>query len=234
MHEGFLAQGFFFERLAIAMALGLMIGFERQWRQKTAGLHTSTLVATGAALFTMVPALVGSDDIMRVAAQIVTGVGFLAGGVILRDGFNVRGLITAATLWATAAVGVLVGEGLLFEAAVGAVSITLLNLFCVPLAEQIARIPRASSQQETIYTLRASCIQAMGSVVRDRIARQMETTSITLVSMSTSTPHDGTIEITAEMTKPGRDNGAAAQLQTAILDLGDVTQATLEMTERAI
>jgi putative Mg2+ transporter-C (MgtC) family protein len=233
MHVHFLAQRFFFERLAIAMALGLIIGFERQWRQKTAGLHTSTLVATGAALFTMVPALVGNDDTMRVAAQIVTGVGFLAGGVILRDGFNVRGLITAATLWATAAVGVLVGQGLLFEASVGAVSITLLNLFCVPLAGLIARIPRASTQHETVYTLRSSCIQAMGSVVRDRIIRQMETTSITLVSMSTSSPREGTIEITAEMTKPGRDNDAAAQLQAAILGLGDVTQVTVEMTERS-
>ena len=60
-----LAQGLFLERLAVATALGLAIGFERQWRQRTAGLHTITLVAVGAALFTALPELLGSSDIMR-------------------------------------------------------------------------------------------------------------------------------------------------------------------------
>lgn len=123
-----LAQGLFLERLAVATALGLAIGFERQWRQRTAGLHTITLVAVGAALFTALPELLGSSDIMRVAAQVVTGVGFLAGGVILREGFNVKGLVTAATLWSTAAVGALAGTGLEFQAMVGAAVIFMVNL----------------------------------------------------------------------------------------------------------
>jgi putative Mg2+ transporter-C (MgtC) family protein len=232
MHEFYLTQGFFFERLAIATALGLMIGFERQWRQRTAGLHTSTVVALGAALFTMVPALTGSTDTMRVAAQIITGVGFLAGGVILRDGFNVRGLITAATLWATAAVGVLVGTGFELEATGGAIVIALVNLFCVPLAELISRIPRASNRHETTYTLTVACNQALSSVVRERILRQMATTSLDLVTMSSSAPHDGTIDIVAEMTKPGRDDGSADTLQAAIVRLGDVITVHYGSIER--
>jgi putative Mg2+ transporter-C (MgtC) family protein len=230
MHD--LAQGFFFQRLAIATLLGLMIGFERQWRQRTAGLHTSTLVALGAALFTMVPELLGSTDTMRVAAQIITGVGFLAGGVILRDGFNVRGLITAATLWATAAVGVLVGEGFVFEAAVGAVVIAVTNFVCVPLAGVISRIPRGVTRVETTYTMRVVCNRNVSAVVRERILRQMETTSVNLVSMSSSAPSGDSIEIVAEMTKPGRDDGAADRLQAAIVKLGDVTSTSCEMTER--
>ena len=105
-----LPDGVFFARLALATVLGLAIGFERQWRQRTAGLHTMTLVAVGAALFCALPGLGGKvSDPWRVAAQVVTGVGFLAGGVILRQGLDVRGLTTAATLWATAAGRALLG-----------------------------------------------------------------------------------------------------------------------------
>lgn len=210
-----------------------MIGFERQWRQRSAGLHTSTLVALGAALFTMLPALLGSSD-LRVAGQIVTGVGFLAGGVILRDGFNVRGLVTAATLWATAAVGVLVGAGFELEAVVGALVITLTNLFCVPLATLISRIPRATNNRETIYTLRISCAQALSAMVRERIVRQMRTTTLTLITMSNSAPKDGTVEIVAEMSKPGGDDGSAERLQAEIVKLGDVTATSCESLEHSI
>ena len=130
-----LPDGVFFTRLAIATALGLAIGFERQWRQRTAGLHTMTLVAVGAALFCALPGLGGKvSDPWRVAAQVVTGVGFLAGGVILRQGLDVRGLTTAATLWATAAVGALVGSGFELQGAVGAGVIVAVNAFVQPLA----------------------------------------------------------------------------------------------------
>jgi putative Mg2+ transporter-C (MgtC) family protein len=234
MHEVYLGQGIFFGRLAIALTLGLMIGFERQWRQRTAGLHTSTLVALGAALFTMVPSLLGSEDTMRIAAQIISGVGFLAGGVILRDGFNVRGLITAATLWATAAVGVLVGAGLLLEAVVGAMVIALVNLLCVPLAAMISRIPRASTRHETTYTLNVTCSEGLGSIVRERILRQIASTSLTLVVMSSSVPHEGAVDVVTEMTKPGRDDGSADKLQAAIFKLGDVTTVNYGLIERAI
>jgi putative Mg2+ transporter-C (MgtC) family protein len=234
MHELYLAQGVFFGRLAIALTLGLMIGFERQWRQRTAGLHTSTLVALGAALFTMVPSLLGSNDIMRVAAQIISGIGFLAGGVILRDGFNVRGLITAATLWATAAVGVLVGSGLVVEAVVGAAVIALVNLVCVPLAELITRIPRGTARHETTYTLNVTCSEGLGSIVRERILRQIASTTLTLVMMSSSVPHEGAVDVVAEMTKPGRDDGSADKLQAAIFKLGDITTVNYGLVERTV
>jgi putative Mg2+ transporter-C (MgtC) family protein len=127
----------FLTRLAIAGALGIAIGFERQWRQRATGLHTSSLVAIGAALFALLDGIIGAGDKTRIVAGVVTGVGFIAGGVILRSGVNVTGLNTAATIWATAAVGALAGFGLWLEALAGAVAIIILNLATEPLADAI-------------------------------------------------------------------------------------------------
>jgi putative Mg2+ transporter-C (MgtC) family protein len=126
-------------RLAVGSLLGVLIGFERQWRQRAAGVQTSGLVATGATLYCLVAPAAGvaAGDPMRVVAAVVQGVGFLAGGVILKEGLNISGLNTAATLWSTAAVGALAGVGLLREAAIGALVILLLNLVFLPLVDAI-------------------------------------------------------------------------------------------------
>ena len=98
--------------LAFAALLGALIGSERQMRRRMAGLRTNALVALGAAGFVTFAALF-PDDInpTRVAAQVVSGIGFLGAGIIFRDGFNVHGLNTAATLWCSAAVGMMAGAG---------------------------------------------------------------------------------------------------------------------------
>ncbi len=109
-------------RIALAAGLGAAIGLERELREREAGLRTHLLVSLGAALFTLVSAYGWSDwhfsnaegivfDPTRIAAQIVTGVGFLGAGAIIRQGLTVRGLTTAATLWAVAAIGMAVGAG---------------------------------------------------------------------------------------------------------------------------
>jgi putative Mg2+ transporter-C (MgtC) family protein len=98
-------------RLSVALALGSVIGFERQWRQKMAGLRTNALVALGSCGFVVFSAMVGEGDPTRIAAQVVTGIGFLGAGIILREGINVTGLNTAATLWCSAMVGTFAGAG---------------------------------------------------------------------------------------------------------------------------
>ena len=90
--------------LLAAMLLGALIGAERQWRQRMAGLRTNALVATGAAVFILSAMSASPDSPGRIAAQIVSGIGFLGAGVIMRDGMNVRGLNTAATLWCSAGI----------------------------------------------------------------------------------------------------------------------------------
>jgi putative Mg2+ transporter-C (MgtC) family protein len=102
------------QRLLLAALLGSLLGFERELRQKSAGLRTNTLIAIGSALFTLMSyelADAAGADPSRVAAQIVTGIGFLGAGAIMRTDGGVHGLTTAATIWVNAAVGVAAGGG---------------------------------------------------------------------------------------------------------------------------
>src|SRR5712692_12036268 len=120
-------------RVAVAAALGGAVGLERELDEKAAGLRTHVLVSVGAALFTLVGAYGfgefprGSIDPSRIAAQIVTGVGFLGAGVIFRQGFTIRGLTTAASLWLVAAVGMAAGAGF-WEGAVITTGAALVSL----------------------------------------------------------------------------------------------------------
>jgi putative Mg2+ transporter-C (MgtC) family protein len=125
-------------RLSIAAALGAAVGFERELRDREAGIRTHLLVSLGSALFTIISAygfhefLVGGGTIVRadptrIAAQIVTGIGFLGAGAIIRDGLSVRGLTTAATLWVVAAVGMACGAGYYWPA-VAATVLTIITL----------------------------------------------------------------------------------------------------------
>jgi putative Mg2+ transporter-C (MgtC) family protein len=126
-------------RLALAATLGGLIGIERELREREAGLRTHLLVALGSALFTIVGAYgfhaflasgqsVVRADPTRIAAQIVTGIGFLGAGAIIRQGLSVRGLTTAATLWVVAAVGLAAGAGY-YSAAVFTTALVLIALY---------------------------------------------------------------------------------------------------------
>lgn len=124
-------------RLAVAAAFGMVIGVERELGAQAAGLRTHMLVAIGACLFTLVSAYgfqgldgASETDPSRLAAQIVTGIGFLGAGAILREGQAVRGLTTAASLWVVAAVGIAVGVGMYFASG-AAVTITVLSLWAL-------------------------------------------------------------------------------------------------------
>jgi putative Mg2+ transporter-C (MgtC) family protein len=114
-------------RMALATGLGAAVGLEREFRGYPAGVRTMALVAVGSALFTDMSHLFGGDD--RVAAQIVTGIGFLGAGVIFREGASVRGITTAATIWSVAAVGLSVGaEAYLVAIFVALIIVTLLEM----------------------------------------------------------------------------------------------------------
>ena len=116
-------------RLLLAAGLGAAIGLEREFRRKPAGLRTNILIALGASMFTMVSLALAHDSgtTDRVAAQIVTGIGFLGAGAIMRSGRNVHGMTTAATIWVNAAIGMAVGAGL-YRAATIATAVTLVVL----------------------------------------------------------------------------------------------------------
>ena len=113
---------FFFHNIC-ALLLGCLIGLERQWHRRNAGLRTNALVSLGAALFVSLSGLLfGTGDQSRIAAQVVSGIGFIGAGLLIKEGMNVSGLNTAATLWCAGAVGTLAGSGFVSEAAIGQAS----------------------------------------------------------------------------------------------------------------
>jgi putative Mg2+ transporter-C (MgtC) family protein len=153
--------------IGVALVLGMVIGLERQFRQHTAGLRTNALVCVGAALFVSVSRLVDHESSpTRIAAQVVSGIGFLGGGVILREGFNVRGMNTAATLWCSAAVGTLAGTGLLLEGVLGTAAVLLAHLALRPVVRRIEARTLAAREVETVYRVRVVCEDRHEAVIR--------------------------------------------------------------------
>lgn len=120
----------FILRILVASLSGAAVGFEREWSNKSAGLRTNTLVALGASIFVLLSSLVTelTGDPSRVLGQVVTGIGFLGAGVIFRQGFNVQGLTTAATLWCSAAIGAMAGFGHFIFATLCALLVIIINL----------------------------------------------------------------------------------------------------------
>ena len=125
-------------RLLTALVAGLLIGFERQWHHKSAGLRTNTLVSVGAAIFVLLSLIItakGNRDVTRIIAQVVTGIGFLCAGIIFKEGMNVHGLTTAVTVWCCSAVGCLAAAGYFIETFIATFFIIAVNLILKPLDE---------------------------------------------------------------------------------------------------
>jgi putative Mg2+ transporter-C (MgtC) family protein len=128
--------------LTAAFIFGGLIGLERQYRQRTAGLRTNILVAIGAAIFVDTGnRLTGHDGAVHVMAYVVSGIGFLGAGVIMREEGNVRGINTAATLWASGAVGACAGADLILEAGLATLFILAANTLLRPVVRLINRQP---------------------------------------------------------------------------------------------
>jgi putative Mg2+ transporter-C (MgtC) family protein len=179
-------------RLAVALACGAAIGIERQYRQHSAGLRTSALVATGSALFMLVAALSpnGSNP-TGIAAQVVSGVGFLCAGVIIRDGLNIRGLNTAGTLWCASGVGVLFA-----------------NLLLRPLARFLDRHAKTTGDTGEVpvhYVLRAVCLSQQENHIRSLLLQGVSGSDLTLQALqSADTPDPTRVEVRADLQTDGR------------------------------
>lgn len=144
----------FLARISICFVLGIIIGLERQYRRKIAGIRTITLVSLGAFLFVSISDFTSPNDVTRIAAQVVSGIGFIGAGVILRDGKDIRGLNTAATLWCSAAIGTLTALGLIGEAVIGVLYILLSNI----LLRFVSRsIMKRINQKAEYYVMTIEC-----------------------------------------------------------------------------
>ncbi|GAA4040222.1 MgtC/SapB family protein [Nonomuraea soli] len=197
-------------RLIVAGGLGAVIGMERQWRARMAGIRTNLLVAVGSALFVLLSAYgfsndAGTADPTRVAAQIVSGIGFLGAGVILREGFNIRGLNTAATLWCAAAVGSLAGAGMFVLATAGTLLIVGANTLMRPLGRFL---DRRRARQRTRYRFEVLCPKQDEAHVRSLIVAALTRPELRLRSLHS---HDadvrGQVEVHAMVDSLKRDEG---------------------------
>jgi putative Mg2+ transporter-C (MgtC) family protein len=211
-------------RLALAAVLGGAIGIEREIREREAGLRTHLLVSVGSALFTIVSAYgfhaflasgesVVQADPTRIAAQIVTGIGFLGAGAIIRQGFSVRGLTTAATLWVVAAVGLAAGAGY-YSAAIMTTALVLIALY--PLRIVAFRVLRRFRPEDGRLIIELPVGQSPGTVIDE-----VERSGARIDSIDVSQEGDRRrLELDLRLVRPG----GAPQLVARIAEVEHVAE----------
>lgn len=206
--------------LLCAFVLGTLIGAERQYRQRTAGLRTNVLVAVGAAAFVDLGMRIGhGDGAIRIVAYVVSGVGFLGAGVIMKEGMNVRGLNTAATLWCSAAVGALSGVDLAAEAALVTAAVLAGNTLLRPLVNAINRIPIDERDSEATYEVRAITETGRLSEVRDLLVERLEAAHYPVSEVDVEERGEDDVEVVATLVstaiEPEEIDAVIARLGTA-------------------
>ncbi len=171
-----------FGRLLSALILGACVGAERQWRQRAAGLRTNTLVCFGSAAFVDLGVTIAPGT-TQVIAYVVSGVGFLGAGAIMKDGGNVRGLNTAATLWCSAAVGAYAGAGKVFEAVFVTALLIAINSVLRPLSRFIDQRSLSVLETHTLYRLRLVCDMEHQAEMEYEMTRAIASRSLVLRKM---------------------------------------------------
>jgi putative Mg2+ transporter-C (MgtC) family protein len=200
--------------LGMAALMGASIGFERQWRQRMAGLRTNTLVAIGAASFMIFAGLFPDEGSpTRVAAQVVSGIGFLGAGIIFREGLHVTGLNTAATLWCSAAVGLLAGAGHSLHAALATAYVILVNLLFRPLVRLINRQPITQAETDFHYGVRVVCRNPEEAHIRALLLQSTSNGQLSLRRLdSTDLEESGRVEVTAQLTSHSKSDFVLEQV----------------------
>ena len=179
-----------FARLLLALVLGSLIGAERQWRQRAAGMRTNTLVCFGAAAFVDLGSTIGGANTTNIIAYVISGVGFLGAGAIMKEGGSIRGLNTAATLWCSAAVGSCAGAGEMLDAVFVTVLLVGINLALRPLSRAIDQKSIARSRRPGIYRLTIVCLRSHEQAVSALILRSLAARPLTLRELRTEETED--------------------------------------------
>jgi putative Mg2+ transporter-C (MgtC) family protein len=204
--------------LTTAFVLGTLIGAERQYRQRTAGLRTNVLVALGAAAFVdLAMHLTGADGSVRVIAYVVSGIGFLGAGVIMKQGMDVRGLNTAATLWASAAVGSCAGADMVAQAVALTVFVLAGNTLLRPLVNAINRIPLDEKALEATYYFKLAVTTEALPDLRDQLVERLENANYPVAGIEVVETGDDLLEIVAKLVAtavdPNELNAVVSDLQ---------------------
>jgi putative Mg2+ transporter-C (MgtC) family protein len=208
--------------VVVAFVLATLIGAERQYRQRSAGLRTNVLVAVGAAAFVSIGVrLSGNAGATQISSYIVSGIGFLGAGVIMKDGSKVWGLNTAATLWCSAAVGTLAGIGLLAEAVIVTLAVLAGNTLLRPLVDAINRAPVNERTSEATYEVHVTTDAEHVGEIRDQLVEALEKASYPIRDVEVTERSDDVTELTATLVstaiEPSELDAVADALQTSPL-----------------
>lgn len=207
----------FLLRLLLATGCGLLIGLERQYRSRTAGLRTHALVAAGAAVFVLFGEQAALPSApLQITAYVVSGVGFLGGGVILRQGFTVQGLNTAATLWCSAAVGCQAAAGHLIPALATTAVVLGVHLLLRPVGRLVDRAPAAKDEALGAYTILVIVRRKHERHLRAQLLQALTEPDVTVQGLSSRADPDRTDS------DPNAANGAAG-------NPGNPSDATVEL-----
>jgi len=171
----------FFIRILACFILSTIIGIERQYRHRLVGLRTNVLVSLGAFMFMCISFKANTTDETRIAAQVVSGIGFLGAGVILRDGNKIKGLNTAATLWCVAAIGVLTASGMLVEASTCTLLVLISNTLLRYIAQKI--MSRVKKQQKEECLIKISCDKKQDINIRTLLTKLIKKNNLILENM---------------------------------------------------
>ncbi|MGO9486220.1 MAG: MgtC/SapB family protein, partial [Rhodomicrobium sp.] len=229
------AAAIIFARLATALLAGAAIGAERQWHQKMAGLRTNALVALGAGGFVAFSAAVGEGDPTRIAAQVVSGIGFLGAGIILREGINVRGLNTAATLWCSAMAGTFAGGGYHLLALGAAAFVVAVNIGMRPLVLRLnRRMHDGSEEGDARYNISVTCRSTEEAHVRSLLLHAVSQATLGLRRIESEDLADaGKVCVTAETAAGPRKDAALEQIVGRLSLEPFVTAASWEAIREA-
>lgn len=182
-------------KIAICFLLSICVGLERQYRHKIIGLRTNVLVSLGAFMFTSMSFNFKTSDVTRIAAQVVSGIGFLGAGVILKDGNRVKGLNTAATLWCVASIGVLCASNMLLEATIGTIFILIANTVLRLLSKYIMN----KVVTDEICTLNINCNKNELKIIKNSIENLSSNYKFTIKNFEKKDIDDKNITITIKM-----------------------------------
>jgi putative Mg2+ transporter-C (MgtC) family protein len=223
--------------LSAALLLGALVGLERQWRQRMAGTRTNALVAAGGAAFVMCGLLLDNDSSARgrIISYVVSGVGFLGAGIIFKDGANVRGLNTAATIWCSAAIGALSGLGALNLALILAATVLATNMVLRPLAYRLHPALPEAIPAETLYQIKLLCKIAVAARIRALLLSTVSKLPVTLQSIhGEQDDANDQVQIRAGMMTAGRNNEGIEQVVMRLSIEDDVSSISWSIAESAM
>ena len=182
--------------ISVALGCGALIGMERQIRQRKAGVRTNALVALGAAAYMVFSMLIEGDmSPSRVAAQVVSGIGFLGAGIIFRDGFTIHGLTTAATLWCSAAVGLLAGAGHWDFALLTTGLVVFVNFGLRPLVQWMKRRINAKAEEGRHYRISLTLPDQQEAAGRSLVLRSLASCGLHLTDINARRSAEGYVQL---------------------------------------